>query len=77
MTQPDSKVKPLTQAVAELVRPGMSIAMCAALEGFVPYAAAHEIIRQGAGDLTLIAPISNILFDQVIAAGLARRVIAA
>lgn len=77
MTQPHSKVKPLAQAVAELARPGMSIALCAALEGFVPFAAGHEIIRQGLGDLTLIAPISNILFDQIIAAGLARRVIAA
>ncbi|MFH1033496.1 MAG: CoA-transferase [Pseudomonadota bacterium] len=77
MTSPDSKVMPLAQAVAQLVRPGMSIAMCAALEGFVPFAAGHEIIRQGHGELTLIAPISNILFDQFIAAGLARRVIAA
>ncbi|MBI5523574.1 MAG: CoA transferase subunit A [Desulfarculus sp.] len=67
----------MEQAVAELARPGSSIALCAALEGFVPFAAAHQIIRQGVGDLTLIAPISNICFDQIIAAGLASRVIAA
>ncbi|MBI4800213.1 MAG: CoA transferase subunit A [Desulfarculus sp.] len=67
----------MEQAVAELARPGMSMALCAGLEGFVPFAAAHELIRQGLGDLTLIAPISNICFDQLIAAGLASRVIAA
>ncbi|CAO0821539.1 hypothetical protein DFAR_2460014 [Desulfarculales bacterium] len=62
--------------MAELARPGMSIAMSTTLEGFVPFVAGHEIIRQGMGDLTLIAPISNTLFDQIIAAGLTRRVIA-
>lgn len=77
MEQAPSKVKTLEQAVAELARPGMSMALCAGLEGFVPFAAAHELIRQGLGDLTLIAPISNICFDQLIAAGLASRVIAA
>jgi len=77
MHQGDSKVMPLGQAVAELARPGMSIALCAGLEGFVPFAAAHEIIRQGIGGLTLMAPISNICFDQLIAAGLVRGVIAA
>lgn len=77
MNQASSKVKPLGQAVAELARPGMSVALCAALEGFVPFAAAHEIIRQGIGPLTLIAPISNICFDQLIAAGLVERVVAA
>ena len=71
------KLMSLKDAVAALARPGMTVAMCAGLEGFVPFAAAHEIIRQGVGDLTLVAPISNILFDQFIAAGLCREVIAA
>ena len=77
MAGPRGKVMELSRAVAELARPGMGIAMCAALEAQIPFAAAHEIIRQGVGPLTLIAPISNICFDQIIAAGLAERVIAA
>ncbi len=77
MTQQEDKLKDLGQAVAELVRPGMSIALGLGLEGFVPFAAVHEIIRQGAGPFTLIGPISNIPFDQIIGAGLAERVIAA
>ena len=72
-----SKVMNLDKAVAALARPGMSLAACSALEGFIPFAATHEIIRQGIGGLTLIAPISNICFDQIIAAGLAETVIAA
>ncbi|MFH1059711.1 MAG: CoA-transferase [Pseudomonadota bacterium] len=71
------KLMDLSEAVSTLVRPGMTVAMCAGLEGFVPFAAGHEIIRQGLGDLTLVAPISNILFDQLIAAGLCRGVVAA
>lgn len=49
----------------------------AALECLIPFAAAHEMIRQGRRDLTLIGPISDICFDQLIAAGCARRVVAA
>ena len=71
------KLMELDQAVRRLVRPGMSLAMCCALEGFIPFAAAHEIIRQKIGPLTLIAPISNIAFDQLIAADLVEGVIAA
>jgi len=72
-----SKLMDLSAAVERLVRPGMSVALGLGLEGFVPFAAAHEIIRQGIGPLTLIGPISNICFDQMIAAGLVERVIAA
>ncbi|BEQ16338.1 CoA transferase subunit A [Desulfoferula mesophila] len=77
MAKARHKVKSLSQAVGELVRPGDSVALSAALEGCIPYAAAHEIIRQGIGPLTLVAPISNISIDQMIGAGLAERVIAA
>ena len=77
MSQLAYKAMTLREAVAKLVRPGSKLALGCALEGFEPFAAAHEVIRQGAGGLTLIGPISNILFDQIIAAGLVRRVIAA
>jgi glutaconate CoA-transferase subunit A len=77
MARAAGKVRELEEAVAGLVRPGMSIALGLALEGFIPFAAAHAIIRRGAGDLTLIGPISNICFDQLIGAGLVARVVAA
>lgn len=71
------KLMDLERAVAQLVRPGQSLALCCGLEGFIPFAAAHEIIRQKIGPLTLVAPISNIAFDQLIAAGLVEEVVAA
>ncbi len=73
----NDKVMELGPAVSRLVAPGMSIALGCSLEGFIPYGAAHEIIRQGIDRLTLVGPISNICVDQLIGAGLVRRVIAA
>ena len=49
-----------------------------ALEGFthlIPYAAGHEILRQGRRDLTLIRMTPDILFDQLIGMGCARRLV--
>ena len=48
-----------------------------ALECGIPFAAVHEIIRQRRKDLTLIGPISDMAFDQLIAAGVVAKVIAA
>src|SRR5512145_1575553 len=67
----------MRDAVARFVPDGASICMGAALESLIPFAAGHELIRQRRRDLTLIAPISDILFDQLIGAGCAARVIAA
>src|ERR1700716_3804424 len=64
-------------AVERFVRDGISIALSCSLEPLVPFAAGHEIIRQGRKDLELIAPISDSLFDQLVGAGCARRVTAA
>ena len=47
------------------------------LESLIPFAAAHEIIRQRKNMLCLIGPISDILFDQVIGAGCVRQIRAA
>jgi glutaconate CoA-transferase subunit A len=47
------------------------------LEAFIPFAAGHEIIRQRKKDLTLIGPISDMLFDQLIGSGCVEKVIAA
>ncbi len=68
---------PLQEAIARFVRPGTSVALGTCLEQMIPFAATREIIRQGIGDLSLIGPVSDICFDQIIGAGLARRVMAA
>jgi glutaconate CoA-transferase subunit A len=67
----------MCDAVARFVPDGSSVVMGAALESLIPFAAGHEIIRRQVCDLTLIGPISDILFDQLIGAGCIRKVIAA
>lgn len=71
------KVLSMREAIARHVGDGMGVVMGTALESLIPFAAGHEIIRQGRRDLTLIGPISDILFDQLIGAGCVRKVIAA
>jgi glutaconate CoA-transferase subunit A len=65
---------PLPEAVAALVRDGMSVA----LEGFthlIPFAAGHEIIRQGRRELTLIRMTPDLIYDQLIGTGCVRKLI--
>ncbi len=73
----DSKIMSMREAVQRLVHDGMSIAMGLALESMIPFSAGHEIIRQRFKDLTLIGPISDMLFDQMIGGGVVARIIAA
>src|SRR5260221_7622155 len=72
-----SKLLTLHDAIVEHVRDGSSVALGLQLEQMIPFAAGHEIIRQKKRDLTLIGPISDILFDQLIGAGCVKQVIAA
>src|SRR5689334_15536082 len=74
--EPD-KVLPLDEALRRWVRPGSTVAFGTCLEQMIPFAAMHELIRLGVGDLTLVGPVSDIAFDQLIGAGLVRRVVAA
>src|SRR6266550_1540861 len=67
----------MRDAVARFVPDGTSICMGAALEALIPFAAGHELIRQRRRDLTLIGPISDALFDQLIGAGCVTRIRAA
>jgi glutaconate CoA-transferase, subunit A len=71
------KLISMQEAVADFVPHGASVALGLQLEQMIPFAAAHEIIRQGKHDLTVIGPISDILFDQLIGARCVREVIAA
>ncbi|BCU80587.1 3-oxoadipate--succinyl-CoA transferase subunit A [Polycladomyces abyssicola] len=74
---PSSKIMSLEDAVSRHIQNGDSVVMGACLESMIPFAAAYEIVRQKKKDLTLIAPISDILFDILIGAGRARKIIAA
>ncbi len=72
-----SKLVSLSEAVARLVRDGSSVALGCALEPAIPFAFAHEVIRQRRRELELIGPISDVAFDQLIGAGCVARVCAA
>jgi glutaconate CoA-transferase subunit A len=72
-----SKLMSMSEAVGEFIADGSSIALGLGLEALIPFAAGHEIIRQRRRDLTLIGPISDILFDQLIGAGCVERICAA
>ncbi len=72
-----SKVLSMREAASRFVPDGTSVAVGCALEPAIPFSAGHELIRQGRRDLTLVGPISDILFDQLIGAGCVAKVIAA
>ncbi len=69
-----AEILQLSEAVAGLVRDGDSVA----LEGFthlIPFAAGHEVLRQGRVDLELIRMTPDILYDQMIGMGAARKLV--
>ena len=69
-----SEFTTLRDAIARYVRPGQTLA----LEGFthlIPFAAGHEIIRQGITDLTLVRMTPDLLYDQMIGSGCAAKLI--
>jgi glutaconate CoA-transferase subunit A len=64
----------LAEAVSNLVRDGDTVA----LEGFthlIPQAAGHELIRQGRRDLTLVRMTPDLVYDQMIGMGGARKLV--
>ena len=67
----------MREAVARFVPDGASVCLNTAIEALIPFAAGYELIRQQRRDLTLIGPISDMLFDQLVGAGCVRRIIAA
>ena len=69
-----AEIVPLDQAVRELVNDGDVVA----LEGFthlIPHAAGHELIRQGKRDLTLVRMTPDVVYDQLIGMGSARKLV--
>jgi glutaconate CoA-transferase subunit A len=68
------KLASMRDAIAELVRDGDTVA----IEGFthlISFAAGHEIIRQGRRDLTLARMTPDVIYDQMVAAGVARKLV--
>src|SRR5205823_5627651 len=69
-----SKVVSMRDAVARFVHDGDTVV----IEGFthlICFAAGHEIIRQGRRDLTLCRLTPDLIYDQMIAAGCARKLV--
>src|SRR5947209_7248063 len=69
-----AEIVSLAEGVRELVHDGDSVA----LEGFthlIPFAAGHELLRQGRGELELIRMTPDVLYDQMIGMGAARKLV--
>ncbi len=64
----------MQEAIAAYVRDGMSVAI-EGFTAFICFAAGHEIIRQRRRDLTLIRMTPDLIYDQMIAAGVASRLV--
>jgi glutaconate CoA-transferase subunit A len=63
-------------SLPEAIRAHVADGACVALEGFthlIPFAAAHEIIRQGRRDLHLVRMTPDLVYDQMIGMGCARK----
>jgi glutaconate CoA-transferase, subunit A len=73
----ESKLMTMRDAIARHVPSGSMVLLGAQLEQMIPFAAGHELIRQGRRDLTVVGPISDILFDQMIGGGCVSRVMSA
>src|SRR5215213_2095839 len=68
------KLASMADAVRELVHDGDTVA----IEGFthlISFAAGHEIIRQGKRDLVLARLTPDVIYDQMVAAGVARKLV--
>src|SRR6202163_93747 len=64
----------LREAIQLLVHDGDIVA----LEGFthlIPFAAGHEIIRQGRRDLTVVRMTPDVIYDQLIGAGCVAKIV--
>lgn len=69
-----SKLIPLQEAISRHVNPG-DLVYASGFTHLIPFAAGHEIIRQGLRDLTLARATPDLIYDQMVAAGCARKLI--
>ena len=67
-------ITPLKQAIRDNLWSGCSVAF----EGFthlIPFAAAHEVIRAGIDDLTIMRMTPDVIYDQLVGVGAARKLV--
>jgi glutaconate CoA-transferase, subunit A len=69
-----SKLMPLVEAVSRFVHDG-DVVYAAGFTHLIPFAAGHEIIRQHKKDLTLARATPDLIYDQMVAAGCAKKII--
>lgn len=69
-----TKLLPLSEAISQFVRDGDTV-YAAGFTHLIPFAAGHEIIRQRKRDLVLARATPDLVYDQMVAAGCARKVI--
>jgi glutaconate CoA-transferase subunit A len=69
-----SKLLPLASAISQFVNDG-DLVYAAGFTHLIPFAAAHEIIRQGKKNLTLARATPDIIYEQMVAAGCASKLI--
>jgi len=69
-----SKLIPLSEAISKYVNDGDTV-YAAGFTHLIPFAAGHEIIRQGKKNLTLARATPDLIYDQMVAAGCAKKVI--
>ncbi len=69
-----TKLIPLSEAIERFVNNG-DIVYAAGFTHLIPFAAGHEIVRQGKRDLTLARATPDLIYDQMVAAGCAKKVI--
>ena len=69
-----TKLASLPEAIAQFVHDG-DLVYAAGFTHLIPFAAGHEIIRQGKKNLTLARATPDIIYEQMVAAGCARKII--
>ena len=69
-----TKLIPLSEAVSQFIHDGDTV-YAAGFTHLIPFAAGHEIIRQHKTNLTLARATPDLIYDQMVAAGCARKVI--
>src|SRR5664279_4550699 len=69
-----NKLFPLSEAIPQFVHDGDTV-YAAGFTHMIPFAAGHEMIRQRRRDLVLARATPDLIYDQMVAAGCARKVI--
>jgi glutaconate CoA-transferase subunit A len=69
-----TKLIPLSEAISQYVQDGDTV-YAAGFTHLIPFAAGHELIRQHKRELVLARATPDLIYDQMVAAGCARKVL--